>query len=211
MKKKYILSSILGGGFFATSYLLLSLGIVPSLLTSVVAFGAGSLIFKDDYNLDNLGLDNLENYKNLLNNSHKEIEQLKSLKNKINDEKIVRNISSIITTTEKIIKLLNKKPDKISSATKFLNYYLPITIKILEKFDEIDDQNLTSNSSKEFLDRIRNLIVNIEIAFQNQLNTLYNNDLIDTNAEIKVFEAMLKSDGLLDDSISVKRDGDTNE
>ena len=48
----------------------------------------------------------------------------------------------------------------------------------------------------------------IEIAFQNQLNTLYNNDLIDTNAEIKVFEAMLKSDGLLDNSISVKKDGE---
>lgn len=209
MKKKYIYSSLLGGGFFAASYLLLSLGIMPSLLTSVVAFGAGSLIFKDDYNLDNLGVDNLENYKMLLNESNKDIEQLKKLKDKINDEKILRNISSIINTTEKIIKLLNKKPDKISSATKFLNYYLPITIKILEKFDEIDDQNLTSDSSKEFLDRIRNLIVNIEIAFQNQLNTLYNNDLIDTNAEIKVFEAMLKSDGLLDNSISVKKDGES--
>ena len=208
MKKKYIYSGLLGGGFFAASYLLLSLGVVPSVLTSVVAFGAGSLIFKDDYNLDKLGLDNLESYKMLLNESNKDIEQLKKIKDKINDEKILRNISSIINTTEKIIKVLNKKPDKISSATKFLNYYLPITIKILEKFDEIDDQNLTSKSSKEFLDRIRNLIVNIEIAFQNQLNTLYNNDLIDTNAEIKVFEAMLKSDGLLDNSISVKKDGE---
>ena len=70
MKKKYIYSSLLGGGFFAASYLLLSLGIVPSLLTSVVAFGAGSLIFKDNYNLNNLGIDNLENYKMLLNESN---------------------------------------------------------------------------------------------------------------------------------------------
>ena len=55
------------------------------------------------------------------------------------------------------------------------------------------------------------MISNIEIAFDNQLNNLYNEEFIDTNAEIKVFEAMLKSDGLLGESINTKKDGDINE
>ena len=61
--KKYVLSSVVGGGFFAASYLLLSLGFAPSLGAAVVAFGASSLIFKDSYNLDKLGKENLEDYK----------------------------------------------------------------------------------------------------------------------------------------------------
>ena len=211
MKKKYVLTGLVGGAFFATSYLLLNLGIVPSLLASTVAFGASSLIFKDSYNLNDLGNGNDEIYKNLLQLSQKDVKKLKEMQSKITDIKISENITNIIKTTDKIVKLLNKQPEKISSASKFLNYYLPITIKILERFDEIDDQKLTSNSSKEFLDRIRNLIVNIEIAFENQLNNLYNDEMIDTNAEIKVFETMLKMDGLLENSISVRKDGDSNE
>lgn len=211
MKKKYIYSGIIGSAFFGVSYLALSLGIVPSLITSVVSFGASSLIFKDDYSLDELGYKNQEEYRKLLENSKKDLLSLKSLRQNITDEKVLNNVSDIIKITDKIIKLLYKKPDKISSATKFLNYYLPITIKILERYEEINNQQLTSKSSMEFSDRIRNLIVNIEIAFENQLNNLYNDDLIDINAEMRVFETMLETDGLLNnDTIKVK-DGDRNE
>ncbi len=211
MKKKYIYSGIIGSAFFGVSYLALSLGIIPSLITSVVSFGASSLIFKDDYSLDELGYKNQEEYRKLLENSKKDLLSLKSLRQNITDEKVLNNVSDIIKITDKIIKLLYKKPDKISSATKFLNYYLPITIKILERYEEINNQQLTSKSSMEFSDRIRNLIVNIEIAFENQLNNLYNDDLIDINAEMRVFETMLETDGLLNnDTIKVK-DGDRNE
>lgn len=211
MKKRYVISSLLGGGFFAASYLALSLPILPASLTALAAFGSGLLIFKDKYDLDDLGEKNGLTYVKLLEDSHNNIKKLKSLKSEISDTVLNEHIKNIIDITEKIVKVLHEKPNKISSASKFLNYYLPITIKILERFDEIDDQKLTSNSSKEFLDRIRNLIINIEVAFENQLNNLYNDELIDTNAEIKVFEAMLKADGLLGNSISLKKDGDINE
>lgn len=199
MKRKYILSGLVGGSFFGISYLLLNLNIPLSLFTSVAAFGASSLIFKENLGIKELGIENESEYKKLLESSKNDLKKLKGMQ--IEDEKINVNVLNIIKTTEKIIKVLSKKPNKISSASKFLNYYLPITIKILERFDEIEDQKLTSKSSKEFVDRIRNLIVSIEIAFENQLNNLYSDELIDINAEIKVFETMLKTDGLIDASI----------
>lgn len=211
MKKRYVISSLLGGGFFAASYLALSLPILPASLTALAAFGSGLLIFKDEYDIEALGEKNQASYRKLLEDSHNNLKALKKLKSQISDIIIEKHITNIISSTEKIIKVLHEKPNKIFSASKFLNYYLPITIKILERFDEIYDQELTSNSSREFLDRIRNLITNIEEAFDNQLNNLYNDELIDTKAEIKVFEAMLKEDGLLGNSISLKKDGDIDE
>lgn len=211
MKKKYIFSGLIGGGFFAASYLLLNLGLAPSLITSVVALGASSLIFKSDYDLDDLGIDNAKEYLELLQESEKNVTKLKQMKDKIQNTDIRGKIININKTTDKIIKVLHKKPDKISSASKFLNYYLPVTIKILERYDEIEDQNLTSSSSRDFENKVNQMISNIEIAFDNQLNNLYNEEFIDTNAEIKVFEAMLKSDGLLGESINTKKDGDINE
>lgn len=211
MKKKYIFSGLIGGGFFAASYVLLNLGLAPSLITSVAALGASSLIFKSDYDLDDLGIDNAKEYLELLQESEKNVTKLKQMKDKIQNTDIRGKIININKTTDKIIKVLHKKPDKISSASKFLNYYLPVTIKILERYDEIEDQNLTSSSSRDFESKVNQMISNIEIAFDNQLNNLYNEEFIDTNAEIKVFEAMLKSDGLLGESINTKKDGDINE
>lgn len=211
MKKKYIFSGLIGGGFFAASYLLLNLGLAPSLITSVVALGASSLIFKSDYDLDDLGIDNAKEYLELLQSSEKNVAKLKQMKDKIQNADIRMKVLNINKTTDKIIKVLHKKPDKISSASKFLNYYLPVTIKILERYDEIEEQNLSSSSSREFENKVKQMISNIEIAFDNQLNNLYNAEFIDTNAEIKVFESMLKSDGLLDENINTKREGDIDE
>ena len=211
MKKKYIFSGLIGGGFFAASYLLLNLGLAPSLITSVAALGASSLIFKSDYDLDDLGIDNAKEYLELLQESEKNVTKLKQMKDKIQNTDIRGKIININKTADKIIKVLHKKPDKISSASKFLNYYLPVTIKILERYDEIEEQKLNSSSSRDFENKVNQMISNIEIAFDNQLNNLYNEEFIDTNAEIKVFEAMLKSDGLLGESINTKKDGDINE
>ena len=211
MKKKYIFSGLIGGGFFAASYLLLNLGLAPSLITSVAALGASSLIFKSDYDLDDLGIDNAKEYLELLQESEKNVTKLKQMKDKIQNTDIRGKIININKTTDKIIKVLHKKPDKISSASKFLNYYLLVTIKILERYDEIEEQKLNSLSSRDFENKVNQMISNIEIAFDNQLNNLYNEEFIDTNAEIKVFEAMLKSDGLLGESINTKKDGDINE
>ena len=211
MKKKYIFSGLIGGGFFAASYLLLNLGLAPSLITSVAALGASSLIFKSDYDLDDLGIDNAKEYLELLQESEKNVTKLKQMKDKIQNTDIRGKIININKTTDKIIKVLHKKPDKISSASKFLNYYLPVTIKILERYDEIEEQKLNRSSSRDFENKVNQMISNIEIAFDNQLNNLYNEEFIDTNAEIKVFEAMLKSDGLLGESINTKKDGDINE
>ena len=60
MKKGYIFSAILGGTFFAVPYLALGVKLVPSLAISAVAYGAGTLIFKDrskiDYSTKNTNL-----------------------------------------------------------------------------------------------------------------------------------------------------------
>lgn len=208
MKKRYILSGIIGGLFFIISYLLLNLNIGVSIIITFVAFLSSTFIFKDEYNLDDLGIGNDNEYRNLLQESQINLKKLKAMVNQIEDTKICKNVSNITKIADKIFKVLIKNPQKVASASKFLNYYLPITIRILERFDEMSGQNLTSDSALELLDRIRGLIINIEIAFENQLNNLYNSDVIDTSAEIKVFETMLKSDGLLGNRIDYKKDGE---
>lgn len=129
--------------------------------------------------------------------------KIEQIKNKIEDEELVSNVTQISNSVSKIINTVDKKRDKYKNMNNFFNYYLPVTYRILCKYDEIEDQKLSSQDSKKFMESTKNMISKINQAFKEQLSKLYQADIIDTDADIKVFESMLKSDGF-DDSTDLK-------
>ena len=106
--------------------------------------------------------------------------------------KIHREIYRI---ADKIIDTISKNPTKQKKANNFFQYYLPVTLKILQKYDEIENQRLESAEGKEFMKNTKNMIRTIKKSFNEQLSNLYQADMIDTDADMKVFKTMLKTDG----------------
>ena len=204
MKKNYIYSAILGGAFFAVPYVALGIELLPSLAISAAASGAGTLIFKDRNKLD-LSIDK-KNLYDILKEAKEETLQISNISKQIEDKEVVENIEQICDISNKIIDTLSKNPNKLGQARNFLNYYLPVTIKILTRYDEIENQRLNTTESKEFMESVKKMTEKIKNAFNEQLNNMYQTEMIDTDAEIKVFESMLKSDGFLDDiNINTKK------
>ena len=204
MKKNYIYSAILGGAFFAVPYVALGIELLPSLAISAAAYGAGTLIFKDRNKLD-LSIDK-KNLYDILKEAKEETLQISNISKQIEDKEVVQNIEQICDISNKIIDTLSKNPNKLGQARNFLNYYLPVTIKILTRYDEIENQRLNTTESKEFMESVKKMTEKIKNAFNEQLNNMYQTEMIDTDAEIKVFESMLKSDGFLDDiNINTKK------
>ena len=207
MKNRYILSGIIGSGFFAVPYLALNIPLLPSLGVGALAFGAMTLATKESP-LDKLGNGNFGVYKTLLINSGQYVRELKRISKLIGDKTVREYVNEIASISEKITNRLSKTPEKISQATNFLNYYLPITLKILKKYEEIENENLSSIEVKNFKERVTSLLSDIKNAFDMQLNNLYTTDMVDIDAEMRVFEKVLRSDGLLGESI--KKDSDKN-
>ena len=114
---------------------------------------------------------------------------------KIENAELVDDIKKINESVNKIISTVEKNPDKYKKVGNFFDYYLPVTINILNKYDEIENQRLTTEESKKFMESTRKMVKKIEEAFRVQLANLYQSDMIDMDAEMKVFDTMLKSDG----------------
>ena len=76
-----------------------------------------------------------------------------------------------------------------------MDYYLPVCVKIVGRYDEIENQSLTSKDSKEFMQNTGKLLKATNKAFKKILNSLYQSDIIDADAEMKVYNTMLVSDG----------------
>ncbi|MBR3255547.1 MAG: 5-bromo-4-chloroindolyl phosphate hydrolysis family protein [Clostridia bacterium] len=191
MKNSSIISAIIGGTFFAVPYLALSAGILPSLAIGACAFGAGELLLHNTKKEDTA--DN--SFHETLNQAKNKNKQIMEMEAKVEEIELKKNIKEISETVNKMIKTIEKKPEKFKKMSNFFNYYLPVTLSILTKYDEIENQRLSTEEGKKFMKQTESMIEKINKAFKNQLSNLYQTDMVDTDAEMKVFETMLKADG----------------
>lgn len=208
MKNKEVLSATIGGAFFAIPYLLLSAPILPSLAIGVVAFGAGELVLGDT----KLTLkDTNRNLYDILEKAKKQNKRVLSMIPQIEDISIQKQLNEIHESVSKIIKTIEKEPKKVNKTSNFFDYYLPITVKIVERYDEIENQKLSSSESKKFLQSTNKMIGEINRAYKKILADLYRSDIVDMDAEMKVFDSLLKADGFHDAEISIKKEEEEDE
>ena len=132
--------------------------------------------------------------------------QILEMKEKVEDEGLQKSILGITKSAEKIIAAVEKDPKKYDKVKNFFEYYLPVTISILGRYDEIENQKLTNDESIKFMKQKEKMMAKIDDAFKNQLAGMYQNDIIDTDAEMKVFDSMLKADGYDTDAIKVEKE-----
>ena len=78
----------------------------------------------------------------------------------------------------------------------------------MDRYDDIENQNLSSKESKKILKTTLEMLEAVDDAFQNILNSLYQSDIIDMDAEMKVFSTMLKSDGFNNNDLKIENGDD---
>ena len=168
-------------------------GLIPSLAIGVTAFCAGELVF-NNRKTETLKETNRNLY-DVLEKAKLQNKEIMNMIPKIEDSDIRKELVEINETVSKIIDTILKKPNKEKKINNFFDYYLPVTIKILNKYDEIENQRLMSNEGQKFMMQAKSKIHTINEAFKKQLALLYQSDLVDVGAEMKVLDSMLKADG----------------
>ncbi len=124
------------------------------------------------------------------------VSEMRRLNDSIKDEKISAQITHLEVTTGKIIDAVVEKPSKLSQIRKFMNYYLPTTLKLLNAYDRMDSTGVSGANIDGTKGRIEDMLDTICTAFTRQLDDLYGEEAMDVSAEIKVMEQMLAQEGL---------------
>ncbi len=194
MKNKEVLSGILGGSFFAASFLAVGIPIIPSIVVGAFAFLGSELVMSKTQFVVFDKIDE-KNAEQVLNDAKNKNKYILDMVPKIDDEVVQRYLRSINSTTAKIISTVSKNKNKIKQTQKFWTYYLPITVGIVQKYDEIENQRLSSKDAKDFFEKSRETLEEIDKSFKKILNNLYESDIENATADMKVLNTILKSDG----------------
>ena len=203
MKNKEIASAVVGSAFFAVPYAALSIALAPSLVIGAAAFGASELVLSSFKKKETLKETNNSLYKKI-NLAKKQNASILELIPQIENEDTRKNLNEINETIDKIIKVIEKEPKKASSINNFFDYYLPVISKITSRYDEIENQRLISKEGKAFMSKADKMTEETLSAFKKILASLYEEDIMDADAEMKIYETMLKADGIVEDDLLKK-------
>lgn len=133
-----------------------------------------------------------ETYDQAVKEANNLIKQLEKANDLIEDEIISNYLSKIVEKTEKIFDLLKQTPEKVGTFRKFLSYYLPTTLQLLNAYLEYD-------KDVEMLTKVQNALKLVDQALTQKQNELLSNQMMDVQADIEVLKTMLNQDGLLDE------------
>lgn len=124
--------------------------------------------------------------------------------------KFVRRINDVIPDTDemstklyhledimnKIFEQVKKEPQSADELHKLMNYYLPTTKKLLQAYIELDKQNHEGENISQTKKEIESAIDTINMAFENLLDSLFQDMAWDISSDISVMKTMMAQDGL---------------
>ena len=127
------------------------------------------------------------------------IEQIKNIRKDLYKEEIAIKLDKLGNISNQILIQVEKNPKKIQEVNKFINHYLPITIKLINSYKDINNQLVQGENIESAKSEIEKSIDLINNAFENLLDDLFEDVVLDISTDISVLKTLFKQEGLTED------------
>ena len=132
----------------------------------------------------------------MISDGRKAVSEMKRLDDAIEDEKISADIRRLETICQQIFQQVKADPAKLPQIRRFMDYYLPTTLKLLNAYDRMDATGVAGENITGTKERVESIMGTIVSAFEKQLDSLFGADAMDISTDISVLETMLAREGL---------------
>ena len=137
----------------------------------------------------------------MIEDGKKAIAEMKRLDDNIADPTISARIVRLQQLAGKIFAQVEQNPEKLPQIRKFMNYYLPTTLKILNAYDRMGEQGVAGENITSTMHKVENMMATIITAFEKQLDNLFGAEAMDISTDMVVLENMMAREGLSDDPL----------
>lgn len=124
------------------------------------------------------------------------ISEMTRLRESIGEPRIQKKIDELMRISDKIVQDAIHDPSDVPQIRKFLSYYLPTTIKLLNAYDRMSDQGIEGENISGTMKSIDAMLDTAVAAYEKQLDSLFANQAIDIETDITVMNSMLAREGL---------------
>ena len=124
------------------------------------------------------------------------LRRLRKADEAIENEEISAAIVRMQEVSFRIFAYICDHPQKVGQIRKFMNYYLPTTLKLLDSYDRMSRQDVKGENITQSMTEIERIMQTIVLAFEKQLDALFQDEAMDISTDITVLESMLTQEGI---------------
>ena len=131
------------------------------------------------------------------------VHQIREAKELIRDLDVVLKIQRMEEIVVKIFAYVKEHPEQLQDVRKFMQYYLPTTMKLLTSYEEFERQPIQGENIINAKQEIQNALDTINIAYENLFDQLFADTSMDISADISVLHTMMAQEGLMEDDFDI--------
>ena len=135
----------------------------------------------------------------ILDEGQRALQEMGRLYSSIKDTEVRKKINELMRITDKITQDAVADPSDIPQIKKFLNYYLPTTIKLLNAYDRMSAQGIEGENLDKSMKNINEMLDTAIEAYKKRLDSLFADQALDIETDIQVMNTMLAREGLAGD------------
>lgn len=132
------------------------------------------------------------------------IDRIEKSNDAIPGEEISEKIAHMQMIVEKIFLRVREHPEYADDLRKFMDYYLPTTVKLLDAYEELDRQPVQGENIQNSKLEIEKTLDTLNQAFEKILDSLFEETAWDVSTDISVLKTMLAQEGLTDTGFTQK-------
>ena len=132
----------------------------------------------------------------LLEKGREVITEIRKENDLIPDSSLSYKLDILENQCAEIFRTVYDKPEKASQIRKFMDYYLPTTLKMVKGYRMLDERGVTGEEAVAARRRIDDALGVVIQGCSKLMDKLYQGDVLDLTTDIDVLEQMLKRDGL---------------
>lgn len=137
-----------------------------------------------------------EDVQKVIEEGNRYIEEIRRSNDAIPGVEISNKMYHLENVIRRIFQRVEKHPELINDLHKFMDYYLPTTMKLLNAYEELDKQDMQGENIKTAKSEIENTLDTINVAFENLLDSFYKETAWDVSSDISVLKTMFAQEGL---------------
>ena len=130
------------------------------------------------------------------------IAEIRRCNDAIPGEEISGKISRMELIVRRIFERAQAHPEIVPDLKKLMDYYLPMTVKLLNAYAEMDAQPVQGDNIRAAKKEIEDTLDTLNLAFEKLLDSVFQDTAMDVSSDISVLNTLLAQEGLTDDELS---------
>ena len=130
------------------------------------------------------------------------LNQLRKCNDDIPGEEVSAKIYHMELILTRIFQRAKEHPEVIPDLKKLMDYYLPMTVKLLNAYADMDAQPVQGGNIETAKREIEGTLDTLNRAFEKLLDELFQETALDVSSDITVLQTLLAQEGLTDDELT---------